>query len=121
MEAELVDALPRDGDWQYEPKWDGFRGVLENDGGETALWSRKEISPVSVPARPRGGGEMAWLARGRRARRCHREAPRLAIPARFARGRAEGEAAQDGRLRDRRFPLERQGGRPHLDTAARRL
>src|SRR5438128_5324557 len=40
MEAELVDELPRDGGWQYEPKWDGFRGVLENDGGGTALWSR---------------------------------------------------------------------------------
>ncbi len=39
MEAELVAELPR-GDWQYEPKWDGFRGVLENDGGELALWSR---------------------------------------------------------------------------------
>ena len=39
MEAELVDELPR-GAWQYEPKWDGFRGVLENDGGELALWSR---------------------------------------------------------------------------------
>jgi len=21
-------------------EWDGFRGVLENDGGELALWSR---------------------------------------------------------------------------------
>jgi len=41
MEAELVDELPA-GDWQYEPKWDGFRGVLENDGGELALWSRNE-------------------------------------------------------------------------------
>jgi ATP-dependent DNA ligase len=39
MEAQLVDELP-EGDWQYEPKWDGFRGVLENDGGELALWSR---------------------------------------------------------------------------------
>jgi ATP-dependent DNA ligase len=39
MEAELVDALPS-GDWQYEPKWDGFRGVLENLGGELRLWSR---------------------------------------------------------------------------------
>src|ERR671924_1303042 len=39
MEAELVKELP-DGDrWQYEPKWDGFRGVLENDGGELALGS----------------------------------------------------------------------------------
>jgi ATP-dependent DNA ligase len=41
MEAELVRELPH-GDWQYEPKWDGFRGVFENDGGELALWSRNE-------------------------------------------------------------------------------
>jgi ATP-dependent DNA ligase len=41
MEAELVAELP-EGEWQYEPKWDGFRGVLENDGGELALWSRNE-------------------------------------------------------------------------------
>ncbi len=40
MEAQLVAELPAAGDWQYEPKWDGFRGVLENDGGELALWSR---------------------------------------------------------------------------------
>jgi ATP-dependent DNA ligase len=39
MEAELVDSLP-EGEWQYEPKWDGFRGVLENLGGELRLWSR---------------------------------------------------------------------------------
>src|SRR4029077_3925796 len=31
---------PAGGGWRYEPKWDGFRGVLENDGGELALWSR---------------------------------------------------------------------------------
>jgi ATP-dependent DNA ligase len=40
MEAELVSELPRQGKWRYEPKWDGFRGVLENDRGELALWSR---------------------------------------------------------------------------------
>ena len=40
MEAELVEDLPAGDGWQYEPKWDGFRGVLENDGGELALWSR---------------------------------------------------------------------------------
>jgi ATP-dependent DNA ligase len=40
MEAELVRELPAADGWQYEPKWDGFRGVLENDGGELALWSR---------------------------------------------------------------------------------
>jgi ATP-dependent DNA ligase len=39
MEAELVNELP-DGGWHYEPKWDGFRGILENDGGDLALWSR---------------------------------------------------------------------------------
>src|SRR5690349_7334771 len=40
MEAELVSELPEHGGWRYEPKWDGFRGVLENDGGELGLWSR---------------------------------------------------------------------------------
>ena len=40
MEALLVETLPVGERWQYEPKWDGFRGVLENDGGELALWSR---------------------------------------------------------------------------------
>src|SRR5436190_912461 len=42
MEAELVRELPSGDGWQYEPKWDGFRGVLENAGGELALWSRNE-------------------------------------------------------------------------------
>ena len=42
QEAELVDDIPTGPKWQYEPKWDGFRGVLENDGGELALWSRNE-------------------------------------------------------------------------------
>jgi ATP-dependent DNA ligase len=42
MEAQLVRSLPEGDAWQYEPKWDGFRGVLENDGGELALWSRNE-------------------------------------------------------------------------------
>jgi ATP-dependent DNA ligase len=40
MEALLVEEIPAGEKWQYEPKWDGFRGVLENDGGELALWSR---------------------------------------------------------------------------------
>jgi ATP-dependent DNA ligase len=40
MEAQLVKELPEGDGWQFEPKWDGFRGVLENDGGELALWSR---------------------------------------------------------------------------------
>src|SRR3989440_2639750 len=40
MEAELVTELPEGPDWQYEPKWDGFRGVIENLRGELAVWSR---------------------------------------------------------------------------------
>jgi ATP-dependent DNA ligase len=42
MEAELVRELPEGEEWAYEPKWDGFRGVLENLGDELALWSRNE-------------------------------------------------------------------------------
>jgi ATP-dependent DNA ligase len=42
MEAQLVRTLPEGDGWQYEPKWDGFRGVLENDGDELALWSRND-------------------------------------------------------------------------------
>jgi ATP-dependent DNA ligase len=40
MEAELVNELPEPDGWQYEPKWDGFRGILENLTGELRLWSR---------------------------------------------------------------------------------
>ena len=35
-----MNELPAGERWQFEPKWDGFRGILENDGGELALWSR---------------------------------------------------------------------------------
>jgi ATP-dependent DNA ligase len=40
MEAKLVDALPEDGGWQYEPKWDGFRCLVYRDGGEVYLQSK---------------------------------------------------------------------------------
>jgi ATP-dependent DNA ligase len=40
MEARLVDALPRDDGWQFEPKWDGFRALAVRDGGEICLWSK---------------------------------------------------------------------------------
>jgi ATP-dependent DNA ligase len=41
QEAELVRELPAGDDgWVYEPKWDGFRGLLENASGELRLWSR---------------------------------------------------------------------------------
>ena len=41
MEADARPrAARRPPGWQYEPKWDGFRGLLENAAGELRLWSR---------------------------------------------------------------------------------
>ena len=40
MEAKLVDDLPEDGGWQFEPKWDGFRCIVFRDGDETELQSK---------------------------------------------------------------------------------
>ena len=40
MEASTADALPTDGDWQYEPKWDGFRCVAYRDGDTVKLQSK---------------------------------------------------------------------------------
>jgi ATP-dependent DNA ligase len=37
MEARLVDALPEDPGWQFEPKWDGFRCLAFRAGKEIAL------------------------------------------------------------------------------------
>ena len=31
MEAASVDELPEGSDWQYEPKWDGFRALAFRD------------------------------------------------------------------------------------------
>jgi len=40
MEASSADELPEGADWQYEPKWDGFRCVVFRDGAEVALQSK---------------------------------------------------------------------------------
>jgi ATP-dependent DNA ligase len=40
MEAKLVDALPTDGGWQFEPKWDGFRAISTRRGGAVAIHSK---------------------------------------------------------------------------------
>lgn len=40
MEARSVDAIPRGAEWQYEPKWDGFRCLMIRSGDEVALWSK---------------------------------------------------------------------------------
>ena len=40
MEAKLVASLPEGPQWQYEPKWDGFRCLAFKDGKEVALRSK---------------------------------------------------------------------------------
>jgi ATP-dependent DNA ligase len=75
MEAELVRELPQGGGWWYEPKWDGFRGVLENVGGELRLWSRNarpllryfpELRPLGelLPPRSALDGEIVIVREG---------------------------------------------------------
>jgi ATP-dependent DNA ligase len=40
MEARSVDEIPRGSEWQYEPKWDGFRCLLSRQGGGVDLRSK---------------------------------------------------------------------------------
>src|SRR5580692_10640698 len=42
MLAKRVDALPSEGKWIFEPKWDGFRALVFRDGGELMIQSRDE-------------------------------------------------------------------------------
>jgi ATP-dependent DNA ligase len=40
MEARSVEAIPHGSEWQYEPKWDGFRCLLSRHGDEVDLRSK---------------------------------------------------------------------------------
>src|SRR5437763_11600461 len=40
MEARAVDEIPVGEDWQYEPKWDGFRCLVFRDGDKIFLQSK---------------------------------------------------------------------------------
>lgn len=40
MDALLVDRIPAGDEWQYEPKWDGFRCLVFRDGGKVDLESK---------------------------------------------------------------------------------
>ena len=40
MEAQLVEAIPHEKGWQYEPKWDGFRCLAFKDGEKVELQSK---------------------------------------------------------------------------------
>ena len=40
MEARSVEAVPAGPEWQYEPKWDGFRCLVFRDGEKVTLQSK---------------------------------------------------------------------------------
>src|SRR5512133_2365463 len=42
MLAKRVGELPAEGDWIFEPKWDGFRALIFRDGDEIQIQSRDE-------------------------------------------------------------------------------
>ena len=44
MKALLVDTIPAGKEWQYEPKWDGFRCLAFKDGKNVELQSKSERS-----------------------------------------------------------------------------
>jgi len=144
MEAELVEELPT-GDWQYEPKWDGFRGVLENDGGELALWSRNgrpllryfpELEPLGklLPPHSALDGEIVISKKGRldfdsMQLRLHPAESRIRklsgeIPARFIAFDIllwKGKPIHELPLEKRRKELERKAKRFELSPYSREL
>src|SRR5437764_6210626 len=42
MLAKRVADLPIDGEWIFEPKWDGFRALVFRDGDQIEIQSRDE-------------------------------------------------------------------------------
>lgn len=40
MDAQPVDGIPEGPEWQYEPKWDGFRCLAFRDGAEVELQAK---------------------------------------------------------------------------------
>ena len=131
MEAELVRELPLGDGWAYEPKWDGFRGVLENADGELRLWSRNgrpllryfpELRPLGDLLPPRSAldgeivididGAIEFDAMQTRLHPAESRINRLAgeIPARFVAFDAlvwDGAAQWERPFSERRDALER--------------
>ena len=145
MEAELVRELPDGDGWAYEPKWDGFRGVLENLDGELNLWSRNgrpllryfpELRPLGdlLPARSALDGEVVIVRDGAldfdamqtrlhpaesRIRRLSAEIPASYVV--FDLLVWAGEPVWKRPLEERRAELERVGSGFRLSPSTRRL
>jgi ATP-dependent DNA ligase len=145
MEAELVRELPTGDEWQYEPKWDGFRGLLENASGELRLWSRNarpllryfpELEPLGklLPPRSALDGEIVIERDGvldfdAMQTRLHPAESRIRklsgeIPARFVAFDMlvwKGEEVWPLPLAKRRAKLVRSGKRFELSPATKEL
>jgi len=133
MEAELVRELPEGEGWQYEPKWDGFRGVLENVGKELALWSRNgrpllryfpELRPLGELLPPKSA--LDFDAMQMRLHPAESRIKRLSaeIPAKYVVFDAllwEGEPVWKRPLEERRAELERVATGFQLSPAVRDL
>ena len=59
MEALSVDEIPVGKEWQYEPKWDGFRCLVFRDGGKVELQSKSGRSMTRYFPEAGGGIERA--------------------------------------------------------------
>ena len=145
MEAELVEDLPSAGGWQYEPKWDGFRGVLENLDAELRVWSRNarpllryfpELRSLAdvLPPSSALDGEIVIVQDGRldfdamqlrlhpaesRIRRLSAEMPAEFIA--FDMLLWDGEPLHGLPLEERRAELERRAGAFRLSPTSREL
>jgi ATP-dependent DNA ligase len=143
MEAELVRGLPHGEGWQYEPKWDGFRGLLENASGELRLWSRNarpllryfpELAPLGKLLPPRSAldgeivierdGVLDFDAMQMRLHPAESRVRKLSaeIPAHFVAFDVlvwKGEEVWRRPLSERRRELERRAGRFSLSPASR--
>jgi ATP-dependent DNA ligase len=142
MEAQLVAELPDGDGWRYEPKWDGFRGVFENDGGDLALWSRNgrpllryfpELRPLGEAMPPHSAldGEIVISRDGvldfdSMQMRLHPAESRVQklsreIPAQFVAFDLllwDGEPVWHRPLRERRAALEQVGGELRLSPVS---
>ena len=91
MEAELVRELPEGDEWQYEPKWDGFRGLLENGIGRASPLVAQRAPAAALLPRAAIAREASAAALGARRRDRHRarRRPRLRRDADAAPSRRE--------------------------------
>jgi ATP-dependent DNA ligase len=132
MEALSVDEIPSGPEWQYEPKWDGFRCLVFRDGGEVELQSKSgqpltryfpELVEAALAAKATRfvlDGEIAIPSNGAfsfdallqrihpaqsRVHKLAAETPALLIVFDLLVG-ADGKALVDRPLRDRRKQLE---------------